>query len=296
MAWIFFTLLIVVLLSLDLFIHRKNKVIHTKEALFWSIFWIALSLAFNAVLYFTYSKEAGLQFFTGYLVEKMLSIDNIFVFSMIFSYFSIEKEYRHKVLYWGVIGAIVIRFLFIFLGISLITEFHFMIYVLGAVLLFSGLKMTFGEEKREDLNKSFFVRLCKKILPISKEPSKGKFFIKGKVTTLFLVLIVIEGTDIIFALDSIPAILAITTDPLIVYTSNIFAILGLRSLYFVLENASTKCIYLKKGIALVLVFIGFKMLLSAYYTLPLSLVLSTVVLILAASITLPYLLKPRTKK
>ncbi len=295
-AWVLFSVVIVGLLSIDLFLHRKGKKVKLKEATFWTLFWIGISLCFNFFIYMKHGKLEALQFFTGYVIEKTLSIDNIFVFAVIFSYFRVAKEYRHQILYWGVVGAIFTRLIFIFFGIALITHFHWMIYVLGGILLFSGIKLLRKKGHEEDVGKNSVVRLCRKMCSISPLEHKGRFFIRGKATTLFLVLLVIEGTDIIFALDSIPAILAITTDPFIVFTSNIFAILGLRSLYFVLENVIEKFTYLEMGISAILIFIGLKMILSPFYAIPLPLVLAVIVVLLGAAVVLSLLRKPKEKK
>lgn len=266
--WVLFNAFVLLLLGLDLFVfHRKAHEVKIKEALLWSLFWIALSLGFNAVIYYWQGPGPALEFLTGYLIEKSLSVDNLFVFIMIFSYFKVPLMFQHKILFWGIIGALVLRGIFILVGVALIAKFHFIIYILGAFLVFTGIKMLFphgADELHPEDNP--LVRWVSRHMRISSTPDGGKFFTKrnGKLyaTPLFLVLIMVESTDVVFAADSIPAILAISKDPFIVYTSNVFALLGLRALYFALAGIMQLFHYLHYGLSAILVFIGFKLLLS----------------------------------
>lgn len=268
--WIGFTGLVLALLVLDLGVfHRRTHSVGLKEALIWSAIWIALALAFNAGLYFVSGPEPALQFFTGYLIEKSLSVDNIFIFVLIFTYFSVPSEYQHRVLFWGVLGALVMRAIFILVGAALLENFHWIIYIFGAFLVFTGIRMGMHKEKEIHPDKNPVVRLIRRIWPVTDGYVGQHFFVRnaGKlmVTPLLLVLIVIETTDLVFAVDSIPAIFAVTTDPFIVYTSNVFAILGLRSLYFVFASIIDKFHYLQLGLAVILTFVGIKMLLTDLY-------------------------------
>lgn len=259
-----FNLLVLVLLYLDLFIfNRKNHVVKVREALAWSAFWITLALIFNYFIYLWEGKELALEFLTAYLLEKSLSVDNLFVFILLFTTFGVPAAYQHKVLFWGVLGAIIMRAIFIFAGIALVEKFHFAIYFLGAFLVYGGIKSVMGEDDDFNWKESKFYKWICRYIPFGQEYHGDKFWIreKGKLifTPLFLALISIEISDLIFAVDSVPAILSISNDPFIVYTSNIFAILGLRALYFVLEGTLHFFHLLKYGIALILVFVGLKM-------------------------------------
>lgn len=292
--WTGFHLLILLLLFLDLGIfHRKLREISVRESLLLSACWIFLALLFNTVIYFVRGPDAALQFFTGFLVEKSLSIDNLFVFLMIFSYFKIPLLYQYKVLYFGIIGALVFRIALILAGIQLIQEFQWMIYLLGLFLLVTGAKFALQRQHKLLPEQNALVRLCKKIIPLSEKNGGGNFFLqergKWKMTNLFLVLLMIESSDVVFALDSIPAIFAITTDPFIVYTSNIFAILGLRSLYFALAHTLNKLKYFKFGMSAILVFVGVKMLLSRVYPISVSVSLVVIAVILTATIVISML-------
>lgn len=268
--WIFFNLFIVFMLAIDLLVfHKKAHLITIKEAIGWTIFWILLALTFNLYIYFEKGNEPALQFLTGYLIEKSLSVDNLFVFLLIFNHFKTPSSSLHKVLFYGVLGAIVFRATFILLGIALITQFYWMMYLFGFFLIITGIRLAFEKEKEYHPDKNLIINLFHKFFPFSKEYVNDKFFIKKNsryyATPLFVVLLAIESTDIIFAIDSIPAIIAITQDPYIVYTSNIFAILGLRSLYFVLSHMMTLFHYLTYGLSIILIFIGIKMMLSDIY-------------------------------
>ncbi|WP_187264292.1 TerC family protein [Pontibacter beigongshangensis] len=288
--WVLFNAFVLLLLGLDLFVfHRKAHEVKIKEALLWSLFWILLSLGFNAVIYFWKGPAPALEFLTAYLIEKSLSVDNLFVFILIFNYFKVPLMYQHKVLFWGIIGALVLRALFILVGVALIAKFHFIIYILGAFLVYTGIKMAFSHDDNElhPEQNSLIVWITQK-LRFTKQNEDGKFFVKidGKLyaTPMFLVLIMVESTDVVFAADSIPAILAISKDPFIVYTSNVFALLGLRALYFALAGIMQLFHYLHYGLSLILVFIGVKLLLSDLVEIDMRYALLAVGSILAISI------------
>lgn len=265
--WIGFIAFVIVMLLLDLFVfHKRDEAVKVKSALLWSAFWIGLALSFNAGVYFVLGHQKALDFFTGYLIEKSLSVDNLFVFIMIFAAFKIDAKYQHRILFWGIIGAIVVRGAFIFAGIALIERFAWVMYLFGFFLVYTGIKMFFErEEKNEplDLENNKLIKFIKYLFPVTIDNSETHFFkrINGKVfaTQFFLTLLMIEGSDVIFAVDSIPAVMSVSTDPFIVYTSNIFAILGLRSLYFALSGIIDYFHYLKFGLAFILSFIGLKM-------------------------------------
>ena len=287
--WIGFNIFVLVMLALDLGVfHRKAHVIKIKEALLWSGVWITLALLFNLGIYLWRGPETALEFLTGYLIEKSLSVDNIFVFLLIFSYFGVPPLYQHKVLFWGILGALIMRAVFIAIGITLIEKFHWTIYLFGAILVLSGVKMAFQKERKIQPERNPVVRLFHRWVPVTEDYAQDRFFVKraGRylATPLFIVLIVVETTDVIFAVDSIPAILAITLDPFIVYTSNVFAILGLRALYFALAGIMELFHHLHYGLSAVLVFVGIKMLLTDLYTIPVSIALSVVAGILLASV------------
>ena len=297
--WISFNLFIFVMLALDLGVFQRNKhIISVKEALIWSLVWIILAMLFNLFIYFDMGKVKAVEFFTGYLLERSLSIDNIFVFVLLFSYFKVPQEYQHKVLFWGVLGALILRALLIFLGVILIAKFAWIIYIFGAFLVFTGFKMAMQNEDHIDPEKNIVIRLYRKFFPVSNEYDNGNFFTvkngKKLATPLFVVLIATEFTDLVFAFDSIPAIFAVTNDPFIIYTSNIFAILGLRAMYFALAGVIDKFHYLKVGLSMILIFIGFKMLIIDLYKIPIGYSLGAIALILIASVVLS-LLKPQKK-
>jgi len=289
--WGLFNLFILVLLAFDLgVLNRKSHEVSLKEALAWSAFWIAIALAFCGGVWWYGGHDKALEFFTGYVIEYSLSVDNIFVFILIFGYFSVQPEYRHKILFWGILGALVMRGLMILLGVSLIHRFEWIIYIFGAFLIFTGIRMLFqGEDDKVDPQKNILVRMLRKIMPVTGDYHGNKFFVKldGKhfATPLLVVLLVIETTDLIFATDSIPAILAISRDPFIVYTSNVFAILGLRSLYFALAGVMDIFHYLKYVLSIILTFVGVKMLLShTAYEIPTIWALLVIVLLLAGAV------------
>jgi len=274
-GWVGFNVVVLAILALDLgVLHRRSEKVSLKEAASWSAVWVALSLGFAFAIYQTMGKESGLEFLTGYLIEYALSVDNIFVFVLIFTYFKVPEKYQHRVLFWGIIGALVLRGVMIVAGSALVTRFAWTLYIFGAFLVFTGVKMAF--QKDEDVynpERDPILRLARRLVPVTDDYHGDKFFIRqpGKTgrlryaaTPLFIVLLIVDTTDIIFATDSIPAIFAVTRDPFIVYTSNICAVLGLRALYFLLASVVDKFVYLKLGLSLVLVFIGGKMLLEHF--------------------------------
>ncbi len=289
LLWVSFNIFVLILLALDLGVfHRHSHVVRIKEALGWSALWILLALLFNIVIYYWRGPAVALSFLTGYLIEKSLSVDNLFVFLMIFSYFKVAPLYQHKVLFWGIIGALVMRAFFIAAGVALINTFHWVIYIFGAFLIFIAVRIAFEKEKEIHPEKNPVLRLFRRFMPVTENYIEGNFFIKKNkklyATPLFIVLLVIETTDVIFAVDSIPAILAITTDPFIVYTSNVFAILGLRALYFALAGVMELFHFLNIGLAIILAFVGVKMLLSRFYEIPVSVALGVVILTLVITI------------
>lgn len=273
LGWVIFNIVVLSILALDLLVfHKRSHVVSFKEALTWSGVWIVLALLFNVYIYFAIGKVSAINFLTGYLIEKTLSIDNLFVFLLIFNYFQTPESSMHKVLFWGILGAIVTRALFIFLGVTLVSKFHPIIYVFGVFLIISGIKLGFEKNKKIHPEKNLLLKLSRYFLPVTKEYVNDHFFVKIDTrlfaTPLWVVLLSIETTDIIFAIDSIPAILAITYDPFIVYTSNIFAILGLRALFFLLSGSLKLFKYLHYGICAILVFVGLKMLFSDLFYIP----------------------------
>ncbi len=301
LLWIGFVVFIVGMLVLDLkVLQKKDHDIMVREALLWTLFWIVLSLLFNVGVYFYMGKDYALEFLTGYLIEKALSVDNIFVFILIFTYFDIPPRFQHKILFWGILGAIIMRAAFILAGVAIIQQLHWAIYILGAFLVYIGIKMAFEKEKEIHPEKNPALRAFSKIYPVDYNYKGGNFFIRkgGKLvaTPIFVVLLVIETTDIVFAIDSIPAILSITLHPFIVFTSNIFAILGLRALYFAVSGIMKLFRYLNYGLSLILVFVGVKMLISDFYKIPVSIALSVVGGLLVGSIVLSILLADKKKK
>jgi tellurite resistance protein TerC len=286
--WGSFSVFVLAMLALDLGVfHRKSREVSIKEALTWTAVWIGLAMLFNLFIVYYFNEEAALEFFTAYLVEKSLSIDNIFVIIMIFSYFSVPSSYQHKVLFWGILGALVMRVIFIFAGIELIHKFHWLIYVFGGFLVITGIRMAAGGDKPMNLEKNPLVKFIRKLFPLTDSFEDDNFFVRRDnklwATPLFIVVIIIEGTDLIFAVDSIPAIISISEDPFIVYTSNVFAILGLRSLYFALAGMEKYFTYLKYGLATVLVFVGLKMSLADFVKIPVEISLVVILLILVIS-------------
>lgn len=297
--WVGFNILILVLIAIDLgVLHKKSHVISVKEALIWSMGWILISLTFNVGVYFWFGYDSALQFLTGYLIEKSLSVDNIFVFAILFSYFKVKPEYQHKVLMWGILGALVMRGALIAIGTALISNFHWVIFVLGAFLVYTGVKMAIQKEISVHPEKNPVVNLAKRFIPMSDDYDGDKFVtrIDGKkiFTPLIVVLMVVEVTDLMFAVDSIPAIFAITTDSFIVYTSNVFAILGLRALYFALSGVLDMFHYLKYGLGMVLSFVGIKMLISEIYVIPIPVALGVVAAILVVSIVVSIMMPAKS--
>jgi tellurite resistance protein TerC len=287
--WVGFGAVIAILLILDLGVfHRKGHPVSIKEAASWTAVWIAVALLFNLAIFYWKGSEAALQYLTGYLIEKSLSVDNLFVFVMIFGAFCVAPSHQHRVLFWGIIGALIMRGLLIAGGSILLERFFWIIYIFGAFLVFTGIKLFIKKESQVHPEKNPLVRLACRFLPMAPDADNGKFTVRraGKIllTPLFLVLLTVETTDLVFALDSIPAIFAITTDPLLVFTSNIFAILGLRSLYFLLSGAVSKFCYLQTSLAFILTFVGIKMLIGHYYEIPNAVSLLVVVLVLTTGI------------
>jgi tellurite resistance protein TerC len=280
--WIAFGVIVLVLLVLDLKVfHRKSRVITLKESLLWTAFWVGLALLFNLGIYLWRGHEPALQFLTCYLIEESLSVDNLFVFLLVFSYFAVAPAYQHKVLFWGIIGAIIMRLAFIEVGVTLLERFDWVFYIFGAFLVVTAIRMAFQRDEKIDPEKNVVLRLFRRFVPVTSSYEEDRFFVKraGRyiATPLFIVVLVVETTDLVFALDSIPAALAITLDPFIVYTANIFAILGLRSLYFALAGVMRLFHYLRYGLVVVLIFVGVKMLIAAFYKIPTEIALGAVV-------------------
>ncbi|HLE25059.1 MAG TPA: TerC family protein [Thermodesulfobacteriota bacterium] len=295
--WVVFNIFVLAMLAIDLGVfHRKAHEIKTKEALIWSAIWITLALLFNLGIYFWRGPQTALEFLTGYLIEKSLSVDNIFIFLLIFSYFRVPALYQHKVLFWGILGALVMRAIFIAAGVTLIQKFHWLIYIFGGFLILTGIKMALEKEKKIHPERNPVLRLFRRFMPITSDYEGDKFLVKHEgryfATPLFITLLIVETTDVIFAIDSIPAILAITLDPFIVYTSNIFAILGLRSLYFALAGIMQLFHYLHYGLSAILVFVGAKMLLAYIYKIPVDIALGVVAGFLLISV-IASIIRPR---
>jgi len=292
--WAVFGVFITAMLLLDLgVLNRKAHVLSIKEATAWSLVWIVSALLFALAIFYLEGKAKAMEYLAGYLIEKSLSMDNIFVFIMIFAYFKVSPLQQPRVLKWGILGAIIMRALLIAVGVTLITKFHWMTYVFGVLLLITVIKMMLQGDEQFDPGRSFALKLLRRILPISKKYYGEKFFVKnGKgffATPLLMVLVVVESSDLIFALDSIPAIFAVTTDPFVIYTSNIFAILGLRALYFVLAEMARLFEYLKPGIIIILAFVAVKMLIVDFYKIPIGLSLAFIGGVLAVSIMASWL-------
>jgi tellurite resistance protein TerC len=283
--WVGFHIFIVLLLAVDLKFFQGK--VQFKRACLHSIFWVVLALLFNVLVYYMMGGQSGLQFFTGYVIEKSLSIDNLFLFISVFLHFQIPKSHQHKVLFWGILGALIFRIALILAGTALIVRFHWVTYALGAFIIFTAIHFCL-QSKQKDPTERFLYRMFKKVLPVDEKGSEEEFFVKRrgkwKVTTLFLALLLIEMADVVFALDSIPAIFAITTDPFIVYTSNVFAVLGLRSHYFVLEGSLSKLYYYKFGLAAILAFVGAKMVLSDVIAISVPISLLVIVAIIAVTV------------
>ncbi|HSH40262.1 MAG TPA: TerC family protein [Chthoniobacterales bacterium] len=287
--WIAFHIGVLIVLAIDLVgFNRKAHVVSIREATIWSIVWVLLSLSFNLLVWRLKGPGAALDFFTGYLIEYSLSVDNIFVFVLIFSYFQVPRKYQHRVLVWGIIGALIMRGLMIWLGVALVDRFHWILYIFGAFLLITGIRMMFTKGEEIDLESNFVLKLCRKWIRITPEYHGQRFIVnidgRSLLTPLALVIVVINIMDLVFAVDSIPAVFAITQDEFIIYTSNICAVLGLRSLYFVLAHIIDRFIYLKTGLAIVLSFVGIKMILADVYHVPNWASLAFIISVLAATI------------
>jgi len=287
--WLGFALIMGVIFILDMGVfNRKSHEIKFREALAWTLVWVSLAIAFNAGIYYFMGSVKALEFLTGYLIEESLSVDNLFVFIMIFSYFRVSRAHQPKILKWGILGALVMRGAFIMAGIGLMERFHWMLFIFGGLLVFTGIKMAFGGDQKIEPEKNLLVRLAGRIFPVTRDMHDGRFFVRKEgrlaITPLVLTLLVVESSDVLFAVDSIPAVLAVTRDPFIVYTSNVFAIMGLRSLYYLLANVMGMFSYLKLGISVVLAFVGAKMLLSDIYPIPVHFSLGVIVGVLAISI------------
>jgi tellurite resistance protein TerC len=300
--WIAFNAFVLAMLAVDLLVfHKEAHEVRVREAAAWSLVWVALALLFGAGVYRFMGRDAGLEYFAGYLIEKALSVDNIFVFVLIFGYFKVPARYQHRVLFWGILGALLMRGAMIAAGAYLIQQFHAVIYVFGAFLVFTGVRMATHDEHDLDPESNLAIRLIRRIVPVTSEYHGQRFFVREGTargprliaTPLFAVLVLVETTDLIFAVDSIPAIFAITQEPFIVYSSNVFAILGLRALYFLLADVIHRLHYLKLGLSVVLVFVGLKMLAADVYKVPIVVSLGVIVLVLGVSAAASWLW-PRT--
>jgi len=302
--WTGFNLFVLAMLAVDLLVfHKEAHEVSGREAAAWTVLWIVLALLFGAGVYTFMGRDAGLEYFTGYLIEKALSVDNIFVFVLIFSFFRVPARYQHRVLFWGILGALVMRGAMIVVGVYLIQHFHWIIYVFGAFLVITGIRMASSHEPEIEPDSNPVIRLIRRLLPVTGAYHGQRFFVRepieGKLrlaaTPLFITLALVETTDLIFAVDSIPAIFAITQEPFIVYSSNVFAILGLRALYFLLADMIHRFHYLKIGLSVVLIFVGLKMLAADVYKVPIGVSLGVILLVLAAS-TAASLLWPRAEE
>jgi len=287
--WIGFNLFVLAMLALDLGVfHRKAHVVAFKESIAWTVVWVALALVFNAGIWYYAGAQKALEFFTGYVIEKSLSVDNVFVFAMLFSYFAVPPLYQHKVLFWGILGALAMRAVMIALGAALIAEFSWIIYVFGAFLVLTGIKMAVKREEAIHPERNPVVRAFKRLMPVTSDYREDRFFVVERgvrhATPLFVVLLLVEVSDLIFAVDSIPAIFAVTTDPFVVFTSNIFAILGLRAMYFLLADLIHRFVYLKAGLSAILVFVGVKMLLLDVYKVPIWMSLSVIAVLITTAV------------
>jgi tellurite resistance protein TerC len=291
--WIGFNAFVLAMLAVDLFVfHKDAHEVPLREAAAWSVVWIALAVLFGAGVYQWMGREAGLEYFAGYLIEKALSVDNIFVFVLIFGFFRVPREYQHRVLFWGILGALLMRGAMIAAGAYLIAQFHWVMYLFGAFLVFTGIRMATSVEHDIEPASNPAIRLVRRLIPVTPDYVGRRFFVREGVggasrlfaTPLFVVLVLVETTDLIFAVDSIPAIFAVTEQPFIVYSSNVFAILGLRALYFLIADVIHRFHYLKSGLALVLVFVGAKMLIADVYTIPIGISLAVIVSMLAMAV------------
>ncbi|MFA6129047.1 MAG: TerC family protein [Bacteroidales bacterium] len=301
LMWVGFIVFILLMLLLDLVVfNRKAHEVKMKEALLASLFWISLAIIFNLGVWRYLGEQKALEFLAAYLIEESLSIDNLFVFIMIFAYFQVNPRYQHKILFWGIIGAMVLRAIFIVTGVALINKFHWVIYIFGGFLIFTGIRMALDKGSKIEPDKNPIIRLVKRIFPVTTDNRFGHFFVRidGQLyaTTLFIALVMIEFTDLVFAVDSIPAVLAISKDPFIVYTSNVFAILGLRSLYFALSSIISYFRFLKYGLSAILFFVGVKMCISGIYKMPIGVSLGVLVGVLALSILLSVFIPKKSEE
>lgn len=288
-TWVLFNVFVLAMLALDLGVfHRKSHTVSMKEATAWTIVWITCAMIFNVIIFFWQGSDPALKFFTGYVIEKSLSVDNIFVFVLIFGTFRVPAEYQHRVLFWGILGALILRGLFIGIDTALINQFHWIIYVFGAFLIFTGIRMAFQKEEGLHPEENPIVNFFRRFVPMTERYEGSHFVVRrnGKLlaTPLLLVLVIVEATDVIFAVDSIPAIFAITTDPFLVYTSNVFAILGLRALYFLLAGVVGKFHYLKIALSFILTYVGVKMVIVDFYKIPTGISLSVIAVTLTIAI------------
>ncbi len=287
--WIGFNGFVLAMLALDLGVfHRKSTEISVKEALLWTCGWVFMAFIFNVWVYYHFGQDQAFEFFTGYVIEKSLSVDNIFVIIMIFSFFNVPPAYQHKVLFWGILGALVMRVCFILAGMELIHRFHWLIYIFGGFLVVTGVRLITQNEMAVDPGKNPVIKWARTIMRITPQFEADRFFVRKEgqlwATPLFLVVIMIEATDLIFAVDSIPAVLAVSDDAFIVYTSNVFAILGLRSLYFALAGIEKFFVYLKYGLSAILIFVGAKMCISDWYKVPIEISLAFIILTLSMAV------------
>ena len=299
--WILFNVFALGMLVLDLLVfHRHSRVVRSREALAWIALWIALAAAFAGVLFFWQGRQIALEFITGYVLELSLSVDNLFIFLVIFRYFAVPEQHQRKALFWGILGALFMRAAFILAGVGLIQHFHWILYMLGALLIYSGIRLGFSGEHQVDPAKNPAVRALRRLMPVTDDFQGGQFFVRGwkgnpglYATPLLVVLAVIETTDLLFAVDSIPAVLAVTLNAFIVYTSNVFAILGLRSMYFAVSRLMNVFRFLHTGLALVLILVGVKMIAADYYRVPTLLTLGVIALVLLVSIVASVALPPK---
>jgi tellurite resistance protein TerC len=287
-AWAAVLAVILAMLAVDLFAHRREHIVSVREAAVWSAIWVSLGLGFGAVVWSVYGAQAGGEYFAGYLIEKSLAVDNVFVFALIFTYFAVPRQYQHRVLFYGVLGALVFRAIFIAGGVALLDRFHWILYVFGAFLVITGWRMFRHRNEESDPGRNPVLRLVRRFVPTTDEYHGQKFWVKkaGKwvATPLFVVLVLVETTDIVFAVDSIPAIFAVTQEPFLVFTSNAFAILGLRAMYFLLADLIHRFVYLKLGLSAILVFVGVKMLLLDVYKVPIGLSLAVIATLITVSV------------
>ena len=297
LLWIGFTIFVLSMIVLDLAVfHRRAHEVRYREAVIWTLVWVSMALLFNGGIYLRFGHQRGLEFLTGYLIEYALSVDNIFVFLLIFRYFSVPARLQHRILFWGILGALIMRLMFVLLGTALLYKFRWLGLVFGGFLILAGIKMLKEQEVEVHPERNLILRLFRKVVPTLSRPFGARLLLRkrGRIyaTPLLLVLIVVETTDVVFAMDSIPAIFAITPDPFVIYTSNIFAILGLRSLYFLLAGTMSKFEYLKWGLGCVLIFVGIKMLISDYVAIPIVVSLAVVSALLGGSVIVSLFHKP----